>query len=207
MDDIVEAIVSRYADMISASLDVINDGCDPRTGLSQKVLKYDIPSPHCSAKIDVNGCQELMNKCIEQWYKVRQEDRPEYKDPNIYFMHGADQSKRRLLVPFEQGLLGRCKSVDLLPAQTAGLGNVRRPDAVVIRACGKLVRNVETQEEYMARYAAQYGEGTKIPMPDWLMMRQPLYGAQILRGRWGREKLARTEASGSMASSKKSLTK
>ncbi|KAK5077734.1 hypothetical protein LTR70_009469 [Exophiala xenobiotica] len=188
LDDMVQAIVDRYANVIGMSLDVIENSDHTNDHINRKVLKHDVPGPYCSAKVDVNGYQELMKACIEQWYKVDQEHHNESSGLDVYFMDGEHQTERRLLLSREKGLLGRCETVDLLPVLTADPTSAKHPDVSVVKTVGKVVGYVESHEECVARRAAQYGAGTKVLAPD-VPMRHLGYNIRKLYGQRAKMKI------------------
>ena len=205
LDDMVQAIVDRYANVIGMSLDVIENSDHTNDHINRKVLKHDVPGPHCSANVDVNGYQELMKACVEQWYKVDQEHHNESSGLDVYFMDGEHQTERRLLLPREKGLLGRCETVDLLPVQTADPTSAKHPDVSVVKTVGKLVGYVESHEECIARRAAQYGAGTKVLAPD-VPMRHLWYNIRKLYGQRAKMKIDEMKRSTPVPRAQQGLT-
>lgn len=188
LEDMVQTIVSRYSNVVSAVLDMDGSGYGAAVGTDRKVLKYDIPGPHGSAKVDVNHYQELMKACIEEWCKVSQKDHSEYSGLDVYYMYGEHQTARRLLLPQEKGLLGRCETVDSLSVQTAGMASVKHPSISLVQSVTKVVSHTESHGECMARRAVQYGAYTKMLAPDVPMKRQLWYDTRKLTGQKAKEK-------------------
>lgn len=194
MDDMVQAIVDRYASVISTSLDVIDNSYRTNDRINRKVLKHDIFGPSCSAKTDINGYQKLMKAYIKQWCQVEQKHHDEYSGLDVYFMYEENQTERRLKLPQGKGLLGRCRTVDLMPVHTAEMASAKHPDVPVVRAVAELVGYVGSDEACIARRAAQYGAGTKMLVPD-VPMRQLWSDTRKLYGRRAKMKVEQMKTS------------
>lgn len=91
LDDMVQAIVDRYASVISTSLDVIDNSYRTNDRINRKVLKHDISGPSCSAKTDINGYQKPMKACVKQWCQVEQK----HHDDTVAWMYISCMKKSK----------------------------------------------------------------------------------------------------------------